>query len=190
MSLTERRRYAAISAFVVYVLVIVGANWMIANVGTAIPGAHVLPVGFGLSAPSGVYLAAFAFVARDLLQRLTSMRIGVAAILIGAGISAFVSSTHLAFASGVTFLISESADFAVYTPIQRRNFPLAVLVSGIVSDVIDSVVFLSLAGIPLSLALKGQLVGKLWVMILGGLLATAFRKLPIFQYSSEAQTVP
>ena len=47
-----------------------GANWMIAHVGLAIPGgAHVLPVGFGLVAPSGTYAAALTLVIRDLVQR-------------------------------------------------------------------------------------------------------------------------
>ncbi len=181
-----KTKIAAVIAFLLYVGVIVGANWMIAHVGKVIPGAHVLPVGFGLYAPSGVYLAAFAFVARDILQRLTNIKVGLAAILIGAIVSAFVSTPSLAFASGVTFMISESLDFLIYTPLQTRNFPLAVIVSGLASDIVDSVVFLTLAHIPLALALKGQLVGKMWVILLGGMLTGLMRKLPIFagkQYS-------
>jgi uncharacterized PurR-regulated membrane protein YhhQ (DUF165 family) len=173
-------RIAATVSFVAYVAVIVGANWMIGHVGTPIPGAHVLPVGFGLQAPSGVYLAALAFVARDMLQRVGGAKAGVAAILVGAGISAFVASAHLAFASGATFLLSETCDFLIYTPLQKRNFPLAVLASGVVGDVVDSTVFLTLAGIPLALALPGQLLGKLWVMLLGGLLAAWMRRYPLF----------
>ncbi len=173
-------RIAAAVSFAAYVAVIVGANWMIGHVGTPIPGAHVLPVGFGLQAPSGVYLAALAFVARDMLQRVGGAKAGVAAILVGAGISAFVASAHLAFASGATFLLSETCDFLIYTPLQKRNFPLAVLASGVVGDVVDSTVFLTLAGIPLALALPGQLLGKLWVMLLGGLLAAWMRRYPLF----------
>ncbi len=175
-----KTKSAAVVAFFLYVGVIVGANWMIARVGKVIPGAHVLPVGFGLYAPSGVYLAAFAFVARDILQRLTNIKVGFGAIVIGAIVSAFVSTPTLAFASGATFMISESLDFLIYTPLQTRNFPLAVVVSGLASDVVDSIVFLTLAHIPLALALKGQLVGKMWVILLGGLLAGLLRKLPIF----------
>ena len=180
-----KTKFAAVIAFLLYVGVIVGANWMIAHVGKVIPGAHVLPVGFGLYAPSGVYLAAFAFVARDILQRLTNIKVGLAAILIGAIVSAFVSTPSLAFASGVTFMISESLDFLIYTPLQTRNFPLAVIVSGLASDIVDSVVFLTLAHIPLALALKGQLVGKMWVILLGGVLAGLMRKLPIFVSNSR-----
>ncbi len=180
-----KTKFAAVVAFLLYVGVIVGANWMIAHVGKVIPGAHVLPVGFGLYAPSGVYLAAFAFVARDILQRLTNIKVGLVAIVIGAIVSAFVSTPSLAFASGVTFMISESLDFLIYTPLQTRNFPLAVVVSGLASDIVDSVVFLTLAHIPLALALKGQLVGKMWVILLGGVLAGLMRKLPIFVSNSR-----
>ena len=186
-----KTKFAAAIAFLLYVGVIVGANWMIAHVGKVIPGAHVLPVGFGLYAPSGVYLAAFAFVARDILQRLTNIKVGLVAILIGAFVSAFVSTTALAFASGATFMISESLDFLIYTPLQTRSFPLAVVIAGLVSDVVDSVVFLTLAHIPLALALKGQLVGKMWVILLGGVLAGLMRKLAIFDgHSRRASNCP
>ena len=50
-------------------------------------------------------------------------------------------------ASGLTYLCSESADFAVYTPLQRRWFVPAVIASGCVALVVDSVVFLHLAGL-------------------------------------------
>ena len=182
-------RIAAAVSFAAYVAVIVGANWMIGHVGTPIPGAHVLPVGFGLQAPSGVYLAALAFVARDVLQRVGGAKAGVAAILVGAGLSAFVASAHLAFASGATFLLSETCDFLIYTPLQKRSFPLAVLASGVVGDLVDSTVFLTLAGIPLAVALPGQLLGKLWVMLLGGLLAAWIRRYPLFATPAPSLSV-
>ncbi|MDA8386189.1 MAG: VUT family protein [Actinomycetota bacterium] len=185
----RRARIAASASFAAYVAVIVGANWMIGHVGTPIPGAHVLPVGFGLEAPSGVYLAALAFVARDVLQRVGGARAGVAAILVGAGISAFVASAHLALASGATFLLSETCDFLIYTPLQKRNFPLAVVASGVVGDLVDSTVFLTLAGIPLAVALPGQLLGKLWVMLLGGLLAAWLRRFPLFATPARSLSV-
>lgn len=185
----RRARIAASASFAAYVAVIVGANWMIGHVGTPIPGAHVLPVGFGLEAPSGVYLAALAFVARDVLQRVGGARAGVAAILVGAGISAFVASAHLALASGATFLLSETCDFLIYTPLQKRNFPLAVVASGVVGDLVDSTVFLTLAGIPLAVALPGQLLGKLWVMLLGGLLAAWLRRFPLFATPGRSLSV-
>lgn len=169
-----------------YVASIAGANWMIAHVGRPLGPNHVLPVGFGLSAPSGVYLAALTFVARDLVQRTAGVRVGVAAIVAGAAISALVSSTGLAIASGVTFLVSESCDFLVYTPVQARHFPAAVLLSGVVGDVIDSTLFLTLAGIPLAVALPGQIVGKGWVILAGGVVAGGLRRLGPFARPAPA----
>jgi queuosine precursor transporter len=163
-------------AFAIYVGSIAGANWMISHVGRSVDGAHVLPVGFGLEAPSGVYLAGLTFVARDIVQRLAGLRIGVVAIIIGATISWWVSSPAIAVASGVTFLLSESCDFLVYTPLQARHFPFAVVGSGLVADLVDSTVFLTLAGIPLAVALPGQLVGKAWVVLIGGVVAGVLRR--------------
>ena len=168
-------------AFGVYVGSIAGANWMISHVGRPVEGAHVLPVGFGLEAPSGVYLAAVTFVARDIVQRLAGLRIGVLAIVLGATISWWVSSPAIAVASGVTFLLSETCDFLVYTPLQAKHFPFAVVGSGLVADVVDSTVFLTLAGIPLAVALPGQLVGKAWVVLAGGVLAGVLRRFGPFK---------
>ena len=167
------RSVLAALGFAIYVGSIAGANWMISHVGRPVQGAHVLPVGFGLEAPSGVYLAGLTFVARDIVQRLAGLRVGVVAIAIGAALSWWLSSPAIAVASGVTFLLSESCDFLVYTPLQARHFPFAVVGSGLVADVVDSVVFLTLAGIPLAVALPGQLVGKAWVVLLGGVAAGA-----------------
>jgi queuosine precursor transporter len=166
----------AVVGFAVYVASIAGANWMISHVGRPVAGAHVLPVGFGLEAPSGVYLAGLTFVARDIVQRLIGLRVGVVAIVIGATLSWWFSSPAIAVASGVTFLLSESCDFLVYTPLQARHFPFAVVGSGLVADVVDSVVFLTLAGIPLAVALPGQLVGKAWVVLIGGVVAGFLRR--------------
>jgi uncharacterized PurR-regulated membrane protein YhhQ (DUF165 family) len=154
-------------AFLLFCGTIVGANWMIAHVGQPIPGGHLLPVGFDLKAPSGVYLAGAAFIARDFVQRALGPKYGFAAIVVGALISVLVSSPTLALASGLTFLVSESTDFLIFTPLQKKSFPGAVLLAGVVSDVVDSYLFLTLAHIPLQIAFLGQVVGKTWVTLLG-----------------------
>ncbi|MDA8026111.1 MAG: VUT family protein [Actinomycetota bacterium] len=174
--MSRKTTLVAAVAFVMYVGSIVGANYMIGHIGKVIPGAHVLPVGFGLYAPSGVYLASLALVSRDLLQRSAGTLPGVVAILLGAFISYFISSPKLAFASGFTFLISETVDFAIFTPLAKRNFAAAVLVSGLFGEFVDSVLFLTLAQIPLAIALKGQLVGKMWVILLGSLISFILRR--------------
>ena len=174
------------ASFVLYVGSIVAANWMIAHVGTPIPGGHVLPVGFGLTAPSGVYFAGLAFVARDLVQRTLGYRVGLVAIVVGALLSALLSTPTLALASGVTFLISESVDFAIFTPLQSRNLPLAVVISGAIGDVVDSVVFLTLAHIPLAVALEGQIVGKMSMTLLGGIVIFFLRRSKPLQASGTS----
>jgi uncharacterized PurR-regulated membrane protein YhhQ (DUF165 family) len=70
-------------------------------------------------------------------------------------------ASSFAGASGVAFLVSESADLAVYTPLERR-WVLGVLASNVVGAIVDSVIFLWLAFSSLAL-LKGQVVGKLWM---------------------------
>ncbi len=188
LHLGRARATVAAAALAVYVGSIAGANWMISHLGEAIGASRYLPVGFGLHAPSGVYMAALTFVARDVVQRLAGTRAGVAAIAAGAAISWWISTPVLAVASGVTFLVSESCDFLVFTPLQARAFPLAVVASGLVGDVVDSTLFLTLAGIPLSVALPGQLLGKAWVMLAGGLLAALLRQTGPFRLPAAAVT--
>ena len=161
------RRWAA-AAFAVYVAAIVLSNWMIGHVGipTVPGGPHLTPVGFGLYAPSGVWAAAVSFPARDVTQRLGGRWLGVAAIIIGAGVSYLIADPRIAVASGVTYLCSEAADMAVYTPLQRRWFVPAVFASGCVAIVVDSVLFLHLAGLPAGMAaVAGLVLGKFWVQL-------------------------
>ncbi|HEV2129810.1 MAG TPA: VUT family protein [Longimicrobiaceae bacterium] len=155
---------------------IVAANWLIRKVGTVVlpDGTHLVPVGFGLLAPSGAYAAGMTFVARDVLQRVAGRWWSLGAIVAGTVLSVIVSP-RLALASGMSFFFSELVDFMVYTPLQRRNFVVAVVASGIVGSVVDSFLFLRSAGIPLASALPGLLLAKLWVQLLAAPLAAWLR---------------
>jgi queuosine precursor transporter len=157
----------AFGALFIYCASIVAANWLILNVGPVVlpDGSHLVPVGFGLLAPSGSFAAGVTFVARDVVQRAAGRRWAVGAIAVGTVLSVLVSP-RLAVASGSAFLFSELVDFAVYTPLQERRFVLAVVASGIIGSVVDSVLFLGLAGIPLAAALPGLLLAKVWVQLL------------------------
>jgi uncharacterized PurR-regulated membrane protein YhhQ (DUF165 family) len=137
-----------------YIATIFLANWAIARFG-------IVPVGFGLMAPAGVYFVGLAFTFRDTTQRALGREWSVVAILIGAGLSAWVSP-EFALASGVAFLFSEFADFAVYTPLADKRWLAAVVASNIVGTVVDSIIFLWLAFGSLEF-LAGQVVGKLWM---------------------------
>ncbi|MGE0222262.1 MAG: VUT family protein [Acetobacteraceae bacterium] len=160
-----RRRHIGFTAFGCFLLSIPLANWMIGNVGTVcVPnGPCLVPVAPGLLAPSGVLTVGAALVLRDVVQRCLGLSAGLIAILCGTVLSALVAPTSLVVASGLAFALSELADFAVYTPLQRRRLMLAVVASSVVGLVVDSVVFLTLAFGSLTY-LPGQIVGKLWAV--------------------------
>jgi uncharacterized PurR-regulated membrane protein YhhQ (DUF165 family) len=144
------------------------ANWLIQNVGTeCIPnGPCLLPVGFGLMAPSGVLMVGMALVLRDAVHEAGGARAAFLAILIGAGLAWFVAPPALVVASVAAFLLAEFADMAVYTPLRAKRLGLAVMASGLVGAVVDSAVFLWLAFGSLQF-IEGQVVGKLWMSALG-----------------------
>jgi len=149
-----------------YIGAIFAANWAIATFG-------LVPVGFGLFAPAGVYFAGLAFSLRDWTQEALGRGWTVGAILAGAGLSALVSP-QFAAASGVAFLVSELADFAVYTPLRERALTAAVVASNVVGLVMDSALFLSLAFGSLDF-LAGQVVGKGWMTLLAITVLWGFR---------------
>lgn len=142
------------------------ANWLIQHVGTVcVPsGPCLVPVAPGLMAPSGVLAAGAALVLRDVVQRCLGLAWGVGAIVLGAALSVLIAPPSLVLASGGAFLLSEFADFAVYTPLQRRRLVLAVVASSLAGLVVDSLVFLLLAFGSLEF-LAGQVVGKAWAVL-------------------------
>ena len=152
---------------VAFILTIPAANWMIGNVGTVCPenSPCLIPVGFQLMAPSGVIMVGLALVLRDLVQRRLGKLWALGAIVAGALLSALIAPQALVLASGAAFLVSELADFAVYTPLQKKRLVLAVFMSGVVGLVVDSILFLQLAFGSLDY-LSGQIIGKTWMIVL------------------------
>ena len=150
-----------------FILTVPIANWMVGNVGTVCPSESpcLLPVGFDIMAPSGVLMIGLALVLRDLVQRRLGKFWAVAAIAAGALLSVLVAPAALVVASGTAFLVSEFADFVVYTPLQRKRLVLAVFLSSTVGLVLDSLIFLQLAFGSLDY-LSGQIIGKAWMVLL------------------------
>ena len=135
------------------------------------------PVGFGLTATAGTYAAGLALLARDVLQDAAGRVAVLVAIALGALLSAWFSTPHLALASAVAFLIAETCDMAIYTPLRHRGWARAVLASNLAGAVLDSLVFLWLASFPIRAALPGQVVGKLlWATALPVLVVLIIRK--------------
>lgn len=155
--------YLALAA---YAATVPAANWMIESIGQCVPdGPCLIPVGFGLMAPSGVLLIGAALVLRDAVHRLLGWKWAIAAIIVGAGLSFQFSPAAIVIASVAAFVLSEIADFAIYAPLHRNRLALAVMLSGIVGAAVDSAVFLWLAFGSLDF-IAGQIVGKLWMTAL------------------------
>ncbi len=168
-----RQKLEALGYFLGFIACIPMANWMIGHVGTVcvpqgpclVPVAPWGPGGMPLMAPSGVLMIGLALVLRDLVQRRLGRFVAITAIVAGAALSGAVAPPALIVASATAFLLSELADFAVYTPLQSRGLVLAVFASGVVGLVVDSVLFLWLAFGNLDY-LAGQILGKLWMVLL------------------------
>jgi len=163
----QNQNIEGVAFLFLFCLTIPAANWMIGHVGTTcVPyGPCLLPVAPTVMAPSGVLMIGIALVLRDLVQRRLGIEFGIGAIIAGAAISAALAPPSLVLASAVAFLLSEFTDFAVYTPLARRRLVLAVLASSVIGLVVDSIVFLWLAFGSLDF-LAGQIVGKLWMVLL------------------------
>ena len=163
----KRKNLEGAIFLVLFCLTIPAANWMIGHVGVVcVPnGPCLIPVAPALMAPSGVLMVGAALVLRDLVQRRLGVEFGIGAIVAGAAISAALAPAALVMASAVAFLLSEFGDFSVYTPLARRRLVLAVVASSLVGLVVDSIVFLWLAFGSLEF-LPGQIVGKLWMVLL------------------------
>ncbi len=141
-------------ALVAYVGTIVAANWATATFG-------LVPVGFGLLVTAGTFAAGAALLARDWVQTTSGKIVALGAIAVGAVLSWWLSSPALAVASGIAFACSELIDFAVFSPLRGRSLPLAVLASSVVSAPVDTVLFLWLAGFPVTWqAVAGQFLVK------------------------------
>lgn len=146
-------------ALTLYVAAVVLANVLTARLG-------LVPMGFGLVATAGTYAIGGAYLFRDLIQRWLGRAWIWVAMLTGAVLSYWLSTPHLAVASGVTFLCAETLAFAVFSPLQRRGLLRAVFAANAVGVVADTLIFLWLAGFPLTAqVVEGQLLGKWYVTV-------------------------
>ena len=168
--MNARRTTLAAVAALAYIAAVVAANWTTSRYGMV----TVLP---GLATTAGTYAAGAALLARDAVQDAGGRLLVLAAIATG-GLLTAVTSPSLAVASTTAFLIAECADMAVYTPLRHRGWARAVLASNLIGAVLDTLVFLTLAGFPVTAqTIGGQLAGKLlWATLLPVLAVTAVRR--------------
>ena len=118
-----------------------------------------------MMAPSGISMIGIALVLRDLVQRRLGRLPALMAIVAGAVLSGALAPPQLVVASTAAFFLSELADFAVFTPLQKRGLVLAVLASAVVGLIADSILFLYLAFGSLEF-LEGQVLGKVCMVLL------------------------
>lgn len=165
-----KRPALALAAVAGYVGSIVAANVLTSRY-------ELVPVWPGLLTTAGTYAAGCALLLRDVVQETAGRRAVLAAVAAGGVASWLMSSPSLAVASTAAFLVAELADMAVYTPLRRRGWARAVLASNLVGAVLDTLLFLTLAGFPLTFGIvAGQLVGKLlWATLLPVALVTSVR---------------
>ena len=117
----------------VYIALIVAVNWGFTVVPLVkMPGGEMWP-------PMSLVVG-FIFVVRDFAQREVGHKVLIA-MLIGAALSYVMASPYVALASAAAFLVSELADWLVYT-VTRRPFSQRILFSSLIGTPIDSVVFL------------------------------------------------
>ena len=161
------RHAVAAWAVIAYLACIVGANAAIQHYG-------IIPVGFGLSAPAGVFFIGPALVFRDLVQWALGKFASLVTLAFGAAMSYAITDPHIATASAVAFAISELADFALFTWIAPR-WSRAVLAGGIAGALLDSAVFLQIAFGSLAF-MPGQVLGKAYGVALASVLIAARRR--------------
>lgn len=161
------RKTLALLAVAGYAGTVVAANAAVQHYG-------IVAVGFGLSAPAGVYFVSLALVLRDYVQWSLGRWVMLAALAVGALLSYVVASPQLATASAAAFAFSELVDFALFTWIAPRWAP-AVLVGGLAGAVVDSAIFLSIAFGSLAF-MPGQVVGKAYGIAAATVLIAARRK--------------
>jgi queuosine precursor transporter len=90
-------------------------------------------------------LVGFVFVVRDFAQREIGHKV-LLAMLVGAVISFFMAGPAIAAASAAAFLVSELADWAVYS-FTKRPLSQRILFSSALGAPIDSAVFLGGIGL-------------------------------------------
>lgn len=132
-----------------------------ANYATSTWG--LIPVGFGLTATAGTYLAGAAFILRDAVHDLLGLRWTLVVIAAGAVLSFAIAEPFIALASAVAFGLSETADLAIYAPLRERGYIRAAIASNTVGSFVDTVAFLWIAGFPIWSAVPGQMLAKVAV---------------------------
>lgn len=164
----------------IYLLSIVSAN---------VVTAAFMPLDFGpFIVPMGTFIIGATFILRDLVQntigRLNTYKTIGIALIISAGTSYVLGDTlWIVFASGLTFLLSETTDTEIYSRL-KLPMSLKVFYSGLVGGALDSVVFVIIGLSPIGanylpwdaviFAILGQIIVKSSFQLIGAVIVKLF----------------
>jgi len=152
-----RKLTLGVTAATAYVACVVLANVLTDHLG-------LVPIGFGLVVTAGTFAAGATLLARNVAQTIIGRLIVLALMLVGCAVSWWLASPQLAVASAVAFGLSELADMAVFTPLQDRGWGRAAAAGALVGAVVDTSVFLRIAGFPVTVdSVTGQLIVKVGI---------------------------
>jgi len=122
----------------------------------------IIPIGFGLAVPAGVFAIAPIFTLRDSLHRKYGAKKVTYLIFIASAISYILSIIFgnemlgkVTIASVIAFLVSENVDTLIYHIFRKESWMRRVIASNSVSAFLDSFIFIGLA------------FGLIWGLILG-----------------------
>ena len=167
-----RTLFAALA--VGYVGLVVLANWLASRFTITVPFTDLI-------APAGVLCIGAVLVIRDWLQQLRGLGWAIPLMLVAgaasylAGVAfGWTSLQKIALASVAAFLVSETIEALIFTPIRNRSLTLGVALSATVANAIDSYIFLAIA-FGSQAFFWGNFVGKL-EMIAVGVAVTAARR--------------
>lgn len=130
---------------VLYCMSPVYINWVYMNIGTTVTesGERLLMVTDSFGFDPTLPIIGVVFFLRDLVQASGGRYLTAGGILAGTAVS-YLVSPEVAIASGLAFLVSETIDMGIYTVLEHRK-TAAILVSGVVASLLDSLTFLLVA---------------------------------------------
>lgn len=161
-----RRLFEGLLFLVLYCITIPVAVYLTSNIGIGCDeGPCKLPAAPGIMATSGSFAIGAIFVLRDYIQRRIGTAVSACAVVMAAALGGFLVSPGLLVASTAAILISGMLDLLIYTPFAKKRFVTAVVVSSLISALVDSVIFLWLGFHSFDLV-PGQFLAKAWVILL------------------------
>jgi uncharacterized PurR-regulated membrane protein YhhQ (DUF165 family) len=155
-----KRAALAVASAITFIGLVVASNWLTARYGL-----------IGGFVTAGTFTAGLVLAARDAVRETAGVWASLGCVAAGAAASVALSSPALALASGAAFAVSELADTLVYEPLRASGKARALAWSNLVGSVVDSLLFLAIAGFPIWPAVAGQVAVKWAVCVALPLLA-------------------